>query len=208
MLLHYGGVCNNCTPKRCLHIIGAFPNKCIFKHPFHTWKSGNLWKLHHSVLSGKNTFLQYYINSELCMVYSHSDWNNYLYKEQFYGTTPFCHMLCLGIHSNVMHRFMVQGFQDPPFCSTTSPCLLWGHSIIAGGLKVGLNSDLYRIYLPMQLTNWQLVEVAILLIGRTHISFEKNRFWRDQSAFRLLALVTLYKRHCAAEVFFLLPNRE
>ncbi len=35
------------------------------------------------------------------------------------GTTPFCHVLCLGMHSNVMHRFMVQAFQDPPFCSST-----------------------------------------------------------------------------------------
>jgi len=29
-------------------------------------------------------------------------------------------VLCLGMHSNVMHRFMVQPFQDPPFCSSTS----------------------------------------------------------------------------------------
>jgi hypothetical protein len=28
-------------------------------------------------------------------------------------------MLCLGMHSNVMHRFMVQAFQDPPLCSST-----------------------------------------------------------------------------------------
>jgi hypothetical protein len=28
-------------------------------------------------------------------------------------------VLCLGMHSNVMHRFMVQAFQDPPFCSST-----------------------------------------------------------------------------------------
>ncbi len=35
------------------------------------------------------------------------------------GTTPFCHVLCLGMHSNVMHRFMVQSFQDPPFCNST-----------------------------------------------------------------------------------------
>jgi hypothetical protein len=28
-------------------------------------------------------------------------------------------MLRLGIHSNVMHRFMVQAFQDPPLCSST-----------------------------------------------------------------------------------------
>ena len=28
-------------------------------------------------------------------------------------------MLCLGMHSNVMLRFMVQAFQDPPLCSRT-----------------------------------------------------------------------------------------
>ncbi len=28
-------------------------------------------------------------------------------------------MLCLGMHSNVMHRFMVQAFQDPSLCSST-----------------------------------------------------------------------------------------
>ncbi len=35
------------------------------------------------------------------------------------GTTPFCHVLCLGMQSNVMHRFMVHAFQDPPFSSST-----------------------------------------------------------------------------------------
>ncbi len=29
-------------------------------------------------------------------------------------------MLCLRMHSNVMHRFMVHAFQDPPLCSSTS----------------------------------------------------------------------------------------
>jgi hypothetical protein len=28
-------------------------------------------------------------------------------------------MLCLGMHSNVMLRFVVQAFQDPPLCSST-----------------------------------------------------------------------------------------
>jgi hypothetical protein len=28
-------------------------------------------------------------------------------------------MLCLGMHSNVMLRFMVQAFQNPPLCSIT-----------------------------------------------------------------------------------------
>ncbi len=33
---------------------------------------------------------------------------------------PFCHVLCFGMHSNVMHRFMVQAFQDPQLCSNTT----------------------------------------------------------------------------------------
>ncbi len=68
----------------------------------------------------KEFFLQYYINSEPCMV-------RYIPKvikitiniNNNEGTTPFCHVLCLGMHSNVMHRFMVQAFQDAPFCSST-----------------------------------------------------------------------------------------
>jgi hypothetical protein len=28
-------------------------------------------------------------------------------------------MLCLGMHSNVMLRFIVQALQDPPLCSST-----------------------------------------------------------------------------------------
>ncbi len=38
--------------------INAFPYKCTIKHPFRTTAihemSGNFWKLHHTVLSGKN----------------------------------------------------------------------------------------------------------------------------------------------------------
>ncbi len=34
------------------------------------------------------------------------------------GITPFCHVLCLGMHSNVMLRFM-QALQDLPLCSST-----------------------------------------------------------------------------------------
>ncbi len=30
-------------------------------------------------------------------------------------------MTCLGMHSNVMLRFMVHAFQDPPLCSTVAP---------------------------------------------------------------------------------------
>jgi hypothetical protein len=36
-------------------------------------------------------------------------------------------MLCLGMHSNVMLRFMVQAFQDPPLCSSTKSSFLTFH---------------------------------------------------------------------------------
>ncbi len=49
-----------------------------------------------------------------------SGWNNYVFSiSNNWGTTSFCHMICLGMHSNVMLRFMVQAFQDPPLCSST-----------------------------------------------------------------------------------------
>ncbi len=61
--------------------------------------------------------------------------------------TPFCHMLCLGMHSNMMLRFMVQALQDPPLCSSTFfnlfPCIfltiLDSWSLIEGirnGMKI------------------------------------------------------------------------
>ncbi len=47
-------------------------------------------------------------------------------KQQF-RTTPFCHMLCLEMHSNMMLRFIVQALQDPALCSSTFlnlfPCI-------------------------------------------------------------------------------------
>ncbi len=33
----------------------------------------------------------------------------------------------------------------------------------------------------MQLTDWPFVEAALLLIGLTHISFDKNQFWFDKN---------------------------
>jgi hypothetical protein len=39
-------------------------------------------------------------------------------------------MLCLGMHSNVMLRFMVQAFQNPPLCSSTVDTVL---SVVATG---------------------------------------------------------------------------
>jgi hypothetical protein len=43
------------------------------------------------------------------------------------GTSPFCHVLCLGMHTNVMLRFMVQALQDPPLCSSTSCTFIANH---------------------------------------------------------------------------------
>ena len=39
-------------------------------------------------------------------------------------------MICLGMHSNVMLRFMVQAFQDPPLC-IAAPffCIMNGDNI-------------------------------------------------------------------------------
>ncbi len=36
------------------------------------------------------------------------------YKQQLRNSI--CHMLCLGLHINVMLRFMMQTLQDPPLC--------------------------------------------------------------------------------------------
>jgi hypothetical protein len=41
---------------------------------------------------------------------------------------------------------------------------------------MNLATDLDGIYLSMQLTDWSLVEAALLLIGPTHISFDRNQF--------------------------------
>jgi hypothetical protein len=48
-----------------------------------------------------------------------------------------------------------------------------------------LGFGLDEIYLPVQLTDWLLVEVALLLIGLTKISFVKNgcdHLGRNQSS--------------------------
>jgi hypothetical protein len=48
------------------------------------------------------------------MAYYPKCWNNYIFSiSNNEGTTPFCHMICLGMHSTVMLRFMVQAFQNP-----------------------------------------------------------------------------------------------
>jgi hypothetical protein len=40
------------------------------------------------------------------------------------GAKPLCHMVYLGMHSNVMLRFMVQALQDPQLCSSTDQNVL------------------------------------------------------------------------------------
>ncbi len=44
-----------------------------------------------------------------------------------------------------------------------------------GSMKsaTGLNG----IYLPMQLADWPIIEVAKAFIGLTHISLDRNQFW-------------------------------
>jgi hypothetical protein len=49
------------------------------------------------------------------------------------------------------------------------------HSITVGRLKV-VKTSLNGIYLPMLLTDWLLVEMALLLIGLTKISLTKSGF--------------------------------
>jgi hypothetical protein len=61
---------------------------------------------------------------------------------------------------------------------------------------MNLATSLDGIYLPMQLTDWPIVEVALLLIGLTHISLlSKTSFdplGRDQTSFRLPAPSVFY----------------
>jgi hypothetical protein len=51
---------------------------------------------------------------------------------------------------------------------------------------------LNEINLPLQLNYWQLVEVVLLLIGLTHIFFDKKTGFdprgRDESSYRLPSL--------------------
>jgi hypothetical protein len=42
--------------------------------------------------------------------------------------------------------------------------------------KTFFGAQLDGIYLSLELPDWPLVEVALLLIGLTHISFEENQF--------------------------------
>ncbi len=111
---------------------GACTYRCISKQMhyithFFTQRlqemSGILWKLHHSVLSGKKLFSQNHAWS-----ITQSGWNNYSFGISCnQGTSPFCTELCLRMHTNVMLRFMVQALQDPPLCSSTSCTFIENH---------------------------------------------------------------------------------
>ncbi len=100
VLLHYGGFCNNCTPKRWMLI-------CLEIYE-------NYIPLFY--LEKKKLF------SNMILTHNHewhitqSNWNNYLVygksKEQHHSVT------CSVMQNNVMHCFMVQAFQDPPLCSS------------------------------------------------------------------------------------------
>ncbi len=60
----------------------AFPNKCTIKHPFPRTGTWKVWKLMKTTslcsVWKKETFWQYYINSEPTIEYYPSGWNNYL----------------------------------------------------------------------------------------------------------------------------------
>jgi hypothetical protein len=74
--------------------------------------------IHHSVLSGKKTYILVRTMHGILPKVGIS-------CNQ--GTRPFCHVLCLGMHTNVMLRFMVQALQDPPSCSSTSCTFIANH---------------------------------------------------------------------------------
>jgi hypothetical protein len=68
---------------------------------------------------------------------------------------------------------------------TTHPFTAW---VVKSGLQSGLN----RIYLPMQLSDWLLVKVTLLLIGLTQIYATKSGF--NHPPVRLLRSVETRKK--------------
>jgi hypothetical protein len=64
-------------------------------------------------------------------------------------------------------------------------------------LLLGGGFDGIYSYLPMQLTDWPPVEVPLLFIGVTHISFDKNQFWhsRKRSIVFKTAISALRRRY-------------
>ncbi len=83
-------------------------------------KSLEIYKsIHYSVLSGKNKLFYNIILTKNHAWHIPKVIEISIKRNNNKKTTPFCHVLCLGMHSNVKHRFMVQAFQDPPVCSIT-----------------------------------------------------------------------------------------
>jgi hypothetical protein len=103
---------------------GACTYRCIskqaiyIKHPLHTtdtWKVWNFMKTTSLYSFWEKTFDNIILTENHAWHITKRGRNNYLVL----ATTPFCHVLCLGMRSNVMLRFMVQALQDPTLCSST-----------------------------------------------------------------------------------------
>ncbi len=104
--------------------IGAFPNKCTIKHPFHNGylKSLGIYENYITLFRLEKNKLFDNIMSHAWHI-THSGWT--------------CHVLSLGMHIYVMHRFMVQAFQDPPLCSSTGmKCLFSATNAIQSSTTV------------------------------------------------------------------------
>ncbi len=113
----------------CTYSIGAFPTKFTINHPFQTCKVWSFMKTTSltSVWKNKLFYNIFLTQNHACHIPKVIEITINIGNNL--GTTLFCHVLCLGMHSSVMHRFLVQAFQDPPFCSSThftpTPCLVF-----------------------------------------------------------------------------------
>ncbi len=82
-------------------------------------KSLEFYENYITPMSGKKLFDNIILTQNHAWHMTQSGWINYLEKATIKEQHAFCHVFCLGIHSNVMLRFMVQALQDPPLCSST-----------------------------------------------------------------------------------------
>jgi hypothetical protein len=72
-------------------------------------------------------------------------------------------MLCLGMHSNVMFRFMVQALQDPPLrCITEKNFLIWKLEHVQFGNRIFINS-LFKI--EEFTVSWQWNTFSLIFIS-------------------------------------------
>ncbi len=101
--------------------IGAFPDKCIIKQPFHTtatWKVFSFMKTTALCYVWKKThFDNIILTQKHAWHITQSGWNKYsvyaTFEEQHHSAT--CSVMC-----NVMLCFIVQVLQDPPLCISTA----------------------------------------------------------------------------------------